>query len=89
MSRTLTSLLGGLCLVTICWVFWAFETPGDYFANGNEAMLPSLIAAALIGVVVGWTAKGRIRLTIQLLSLVSICYWIFVPAGWWVHSPFR
>jgi hypothetical protein len=65
---------------------WAWLTAGDYFANGNQLLLPSLIASGIIGFSVGWSAYGRLRLLILLLSTASFCYWAFVPTCRWSHS---
>ena len=85
-SRSLTALLSAFSLATICWIAWVWGTPGKYFANGNTLLLPFLIASGFVGLGVGWSAYGRGRLLIMLLSMACFCYWAFVPTGWWSRS---
>jgi hypothetical protein len=88
-SRLLASALCAFCLVTADWIVWAFLTPGDYFANGNAWVEPSLLLVFVVGLIAGFHAVGRWRLAIQIAGIASMCYWIFVPSGWWAHGPFR
>jgi hypothetical protein len=81
-SRSVTAVLSAFCLATVCWIAWAWLTPGDYFANGNRLLLPSLISSGIIGFSVGWSAYGRGRLLILLLSTqASVIGPLFPLAG--------
>jgi hypothetical protein len=86
-SRALMAILTAFCLTTICWIGWAWATPGDFFANGSPWLAPSEIAAGVVGLVVGWAAQGRWCLLIIVRSAASLYYWVFVPTGWWSHPP--
>ena len=86
--RLITAALGGFCFVTIAEVIWGFLTPGDYFANGSPLLLPSVIASLTLGLYLGIKASGRLRVAIFVLSVACMCYWVFVPVGWWV-KPLR
>jgi hypothetical protein len=84
--RVVMGILLAFVLVTAAWVGWALATPGDYFANGSSWLFPSVGAACLVGLAAGWAAaRGLARLLIVLLSLASLCYWVFAPSGWWSH----
>jgi hypothetical protein len=83
--RVLMVALAAFCLGTICWIAWGLETPGDYFANGSVMVDPTLIAAVLAGLFVGW--KARMRVVISCATIASLCFWLFVRDGWWAHAP--
>jgi hypothetical protein len=87
-SRALMAILSAFCLMTVCWVGWAWATPGNYFANGSRWLFPSLAGAGFIGLAAGWGAHGLAHLLIALFSVASLCYWVFVQTGWWSH-PLR
>ena len=83
--RTATAFVGAISLVTICTFAWAVETPGDFFANGSAALMPSLLISALGGLTIGWFARPRLRVAILILTGASVAYWFCVPTGWWAH----
>jgi hypothetical protein len=87
LPRVVLGLLLAFVLATAAWVGWALATPGDYFANGSSWLFPSIGVACLVGLAAGFPARGLARLLIVLLSVASLCYWIFVPSGWWSHGP--
>jgi hypothetical protein len=87
--RLLGSVLCAFCLCTVGWIVWGILTPGDYFANGSVMVKPSLLLAGLIGLVVGFRASGRWRILTLVVSIASLCFWIFVPEGWWAKAPPR
>ena len=84
--RLFTAAMSAFCAVTICWIAWALETPGDEFANGSPLAAITLPISALAGAIVGWKAKVM-RVIIVCCNLASLCFWLFVPTGWWAHSP--
>jgi hypothetical protein len=85
--RFLGSALAAFCLLTLTWAIWGFLTPGDFFANGSKLVLPTLGIAGLIGAIVGFRISGRARIVMLVAALLSLCFWIFVPDGWWAHGP--
>ena len=87
--RLLSSLLCAFLLYTIAWVACGLLTPGDYFANGSGFAEVSLMLAVVIGLIAGFRASPRWRIVIFAGSIASLCFWIFVPDGWWAHGPLR
>lgn len=85
--KFLSSLASATAFVTIVWVVWALQTPGDYLANANPLFGPSLFAAVLIGGVIGWRASRKLQPLLFALASAALCYWLFVPSGWWAHVP--
>jgi len=85
--RVLTAIASAFCLMTLCWIGWAFATPGDFFANGSSWLLPSEIGAGIVGLVLGWWTLGRWRFIAAACSAAGILYWVLVPTGWWAHPP--
>jgi len=85
--RLLGSALAAFCLLTFTWVVWGFLTPGDFFANGSKLVPPTLGIAATVGVIVGFRLSGRARIVLLVAALLSLCFWIFIPDGWWAHGP--
>ena len=72
--RLFTALVSAFCAVTVCWIAWALETPGDEFANGSPLAAITLPMAALAGAIVGWKAKARMRVIIAFCSVASLCF---------------
>ena len=62
-------------------------TPGDYLANGNSFVFPSLGVAAFVGLIVGFRATVRLRVLIFAAIIASLGFWILVPEGWWAKAP--
>ena len=85
--RALTAVLAAFCFVTICWIAWGLETPGDYLANGSQLVLPTLIVAVVAGLFIGWKAKTRIRVVVFCAAIAGLCFWLVVRDGWWAHAP--
>lgn len=85
--RLLGAMLSAVCLFTAAWVVWGFATPGDYFANGSSLLLPTLVLATAVGLIAGFRASGRVRTVFLVAAVVSACFWIFIPAGWWATPP--
>ncbi len=86
--KFIKSISTAVTLATMVWVSWALATPGDYFANGNEWVNPSLVLAVLVGSIVGWWAANKIMTTIIFIgALAAVGYWVFVPSGWWAYGP--
>ena len=73
-------------LITLCWILWGLLTPGDFFANGSSYLMPSLCIAAIIGFVLGWKFEKGAQKAIVIGFVASLCFWLFVPAGWWVKG---
>jgi hypothetical protein len=84
--QPITAVLGGFCFVTVVEVVCGLLTPGDYFANGSPLLLPSAIGSLVVGVYFGLKARGRWRIAIFALSFACMCYWVFVPMGWWAKA---
>ena len=84
--RIFAGFLCGLCLVTLVWIGWGLSTPGDYFANGNRLVEPTLIGAFLVGICIGFWLASRIRTVIQVAVAAALCFWVLVPNGWWSHG---
>ena len=75
-------------LVTGAEAFWAWMTPGDFFANGNALVYPSYLVAAATGLVAGYRIRSwSFRLAVVAAVLASLWYCFYVPDGWWVHPP--
>lgn len=85
--RLVTAVLNGFCLLTITEIVWGLLTPGDLFANGNSLVIPSEIVSLVLGIYLGFRANGRLRIWIFAVSVACVCYWIFVPEGWWAKAP--
>ena len=83
--RMLFSALAALSLSTLAYVVWGLLTPGDYFGNGSVLVLPTI--AVLFGLVAGFHASSRLRRVLLVTAVLSLCFWAFVPDGWWVHPP--
>ena len=82
--QLLVGVLAAVFLFTAAWVVWGFVTPGDYFANGSNLLLPTLVLGTAVGLIAGFRASGRVRTVFFVVAVVSACFWIFVPADWWV-----
>jgi hypothetical protein len=75
---------GAFCAVTLCWIVWGVLTPGDYFANGNAFVNPSLALTAAAGAWFARKARTRLRISaLVILALLCIAFWIATPNGWW------
>ena len=85
--RLITAVLSGFCFLTITEIIWGLLTPGDYFANGNPLQIPSGIGSLILGIYLGFRASGSGRIWIIALSVACVCYWAFVPSGWWAKAP--
>jgi hypothetical protein len=59
-------------------------TPGDYFANGNAFVNPSLVLAGVAGAWLGCKARIQLRIgPLAILGLLCVVLWIATPTGWW------
>ena len=85
--RVVTAVLTGFCLFTVTEIIWGLLTPGDYFANGSPLVIPSEIVSLILGLYIGFRASGRLRVGIFAVSFACVCYWTFVPEGWWAKAP--
>jgi hypothetical protein len=85
--RLLSSLLCAFLLCTIAYVVCGLLTPGDYFANGSVLADVSLILAVAVGLIAGFRASRPWRIVIFAGGIASLCFWIFVPDGWWAYGP--
>jgi hypothetical protein len=75
---------GAFCSGTLCWIVWGVLTPGDYFANGNAFVNPSLVLAAVAGAWFGFKARTQLRIgTLAILGVLCVVFWIATPTGWW------
>ena len=74
--------------LTLCWVIWGVITPGDSFANGSKFFWPSILVVAGVSLILSFmfTSKG-VRVFISLAVIASLCFWLFVPNGWWASGP--
>jgi hypothetical protein len=81
------AVLGAFALGTACWAIWGFLTPGDLFANGNPLVEPSLLACVLFGGATGYKFRGMPRGLVLLAAVCTVCFWLFVPDGWWATPP--
>lgn len=86
-GRVFDAVLAAFSLFTATWVAWGLATQGDLFANGNYLSDPSLFVAIGLGYVLGRFSPWRIRALTLTLSALSLCFWLFVPSGWWAHGP--
>jgi hypothetical protein len=84
--RLTTAVLNGFCFFTIAEIVWGLLTPGDYFANGNPLLVPTVIGFVIVGIYLGVRATGRGIIWIFAITVACFCYWAFVPFGWWVKS---
>jgi hypothetical protein len=82
--QLLGAVLAAVFLFTAACVVWGFVTPGDYFANGSNLLLPTLVLVTAVGLVAGFRASGWVRTVFLVAAVASACFWIFVPADWWV-----
>ncbi len=82
--RSLTAVAVAASAFTLLDVAWGFATPGDYFANGSALYVPTVLLATVAGLVAGFLLPARLRVIAVLATLVSVCYWVFVPSDWWV-----
>ncbi len=86
-GRAVYGLVTGFGLVILCWVGWGLATPGDLFGNGSPWVMPSLVASALAGFVLGCTQKAKgFRIAVVALAVAA---GVFAPHGWWGHGPPR
>jgi len=85
--RLLSSLLCAFLLYTSAHVICGLLTPGDYFANGSVLAEVSLMLAVPVGLIAGFRASRPWRIVIFAGSIAGLCFWIFVPDGWWAHGP--
>jgi hypothetical protein len=86
-SRFLSAAVGAFVLFSLSWILWGLATPGDFFGNRSAFVNPTLGAAALVGLGLGFKAVGRWRQVIYACGLVSACFWVAVPSGWWARGP--
>ena len=85
--RCAVSVLWAFALFTVVWVVWGFYTPGDFFANGSTFLRPTLAAGVLIGLLTGFRRGLRWHAFVLAVAVACLCFWIFVPEGWWAHEP--
>ena len=83
------ALSTGYFMATLAWIVWGVTTPGDYFANGAVLSVGlSVVFAGIIGVILGWRAKGHIaRTAILALAILSTAFWCLVRDSWWAKAP--
>jgi hypothetical protein len=82
--RLLTAFALGACGFTLAWVAWGLVTPGDYFANGSGLFEPTVLVAIVGGLIAGFKLPARWRIAAVLLTVLCVCFWLFVPSDWWV-----
>jgi hypothetical protein len=86
--RVVNASLSAFIMFSTIWIVWAFLTPGDYFGNGNIMVEPTLIGFPVMGLLIGFLFRSRkILIVLSILTILFIMYWLFVPTGWWAHSP--
>ncbi len=86
--RVVNASLLAFIMFSIIWIVWAFLTPGDAFGNGNIMVEPTLIGFPVMGLLIGSLFRSKkILIVLSILTVLFIVYWLFVPAGWWAHSP--
>jgi hypothetical protein len=88
-TRAGIALSTGYFMATLAWVVWGVTTPGDYFANGALLSVGLSVAfAGVIGLILGWRAKGRIaRAAILAVAILSTAFWCLAQEGWWAKAP--
>ena len=75
-------------LATGCWAVWGLMTPGDFFANGNPLVYPTLVVAVGCGTWLGFNARSLWqRSLIVLAAAAALCFHVFIPDGWWATPP--
>ena len=79
----------GYFMATLAWIIWGVTTPGDYLGDGAGLSVGISVAfAGIIGIVLGWRAKGHIaRAAILTLAILSTAFWCLVRDGWWAKAP--
>jgi hypothetical protein len=83
------ALIGAFCVFTLAWIAWGLTTPGDFFANGNPACMPTLAAAVVVGLALGHYAGRRrsLRWGMVAVAILFVVFWVFAPEGWWAKGP--
>jgi len=81
-----TAAMAGIASSTFVWLLWAWRTPGDYFANGNFWVGPTLLAGMLAGSVGGYFAHRYLRIAVWLISVSIVAYAMSKPSGWWAKG---
>ena len=58
-------------------------------SGGKTVQTEAAIIAVsfLVGLVAGFHASSRLRRVLIVSAVMSLCFWAFVPDGWWVHPP--
>jgi hypothetical protein len=76
-------------MATLAWIVWGVLTPGDYFGHGSVlAVYFSALFSGVIGLILGWRAKGHIALTtILVCAILSTAFWCLARDGWWAKPP--
>lgn len=73
--------------ITLVWIGWGVMTPGDYFADGNPLVYPTLVVGAAAGFIFG---RRKVRpgavLVLIVLAAAACVFWILVPDGWWAKG---
>lgn len=85
--RLVNAAVAAFCLYTLALAIWGFVTTGDDFANGNKFSFPSLVGASVLGLFVGFFLSGRSLFVLLFAAMLTLCFWVFVPDGWWVIGP--
>ena len=80
--------LTAFAFATGSWAVWGLMTPGDYFANGNSLVYPSICVAIAIGAWIGYKARPAwLRALLLVAAFSALYFFVSVPDGWWASSP--
>jgi len=86
--RVLISVSLAIVLATLCWFLWGVNTRGDFFANGNMILIPSILFSIIIGLLMGYRVKKNwIKIMTLFLLTIALIFWFFIPSDWWVKPP--
>ena len=84
------ALTGAFVGVTLAWILFGLFTPGDFFAGGRVIVGPVVLGAGGLGSWLGARAGSTApRVTIVVLALLCILFWVAAPDGWWASRPPR
>ncbi|MDP8999560.1 MAG: hypothetical protein M3O46_05555 [Myxococcota bacterium] len=89
-ARIAWLLCGSFSAVTLRWIFWGLDTPGDYFAHGNPGVRASLVFSGIVGGCAGFFIRWKpFRATLMIVSLACATFWVTAPDSWWAKAPPR